>query len=189
MPLMACTIKDKPGFKYGESGHCYTYTVGNEESRRRAKQLAILQGTAIAQSTGEKLVVELEKSKTIYNDEKNLIFGWGYVALNKNREQVIDHSGERVEPKHLEELEMAVYGFNIGSRKANFDHKGLDKGYLIESVFLNEEKMEKMGIPKGILPQGAWVGFWFPNDEDYQKIKKMKAPMFSIEGTAIKEEV
>lgn len=47
MPLMRCTGEGKPGWKYGESGKCYTYEPGNKASALRAKKKAIRQGLAI----------------------------------------------------------------------------------------------------------------------------------------------
>ena len=195
MPIQVCTVGNKPGFRYGASGFCYTYKAGSESGRAIAKRKAILQGAAIAQSTGEKLVVKdkltftMKKEKTTYDDENNLIFGWGYVAIEKDGKQVTDHSEEFVDEETLKDLEIATYGFNIGSRKSGFGHKGLAKGYLAESMFFTKEKLEVLGLSEDALPQGAWLGVWFPNNEDYAKIKKMKSPMFSMEGSAIKEEV
>ncbi len=54
MPLMKCREDDKPGWKYGDSGACYTYTAGNEKSEAAAKLKAIKQGTAISRESGEK---------------------------------------------------------------------------------------------------------------------------------------
>ena len=50
MPVMSCRIDDKPGYKYGEEGHCYTYTAGDERSRKAAKRKAMAQGAAIEAS-------------------------------------------------------------------------------------------------------------------------------------------
>lgn len=47
MPIMSCELNGKPGYKYGESGHCYTYTAGNEQSRKRAEDKAKVQAAAI----------------------------------------------------------------------------------------------------------------------------------------------
>lgn len=54
MPLMKCRKDDKPGWKYGDSGACYTYTAGNEKSEAAAKLKAIKQGIAISRESGEK---------------------------------------------------------------------------------------------------------------------------------------
>jgi len=47
---MSCQRNNKPGFKYGEDGHCYTYKEGDEASRKRAIAKAQKQGRAIALS-------------------------------------------------------------------------------------------------------------------------------------------
>jgi len=46
MPIITCTSDGKPGFKYGETGFCYTYE-DNEPSKEAARQAAIKQGQAI----------------------------------------------------------------------------------------------------------------------------------------------
>jgi len=48
MPVMSCRSKGKPGYKYGESGKCYTYTAGNTQSRVAARNRAEKQGRAIS---------------------------------------------------------------------------------------------------------------------------------------------
>lgn len=50
MPLKRCMADGKPGYKWGDSGKCYTYTVGNESSRRVAKEKAMKQAAAIESS-------------------------------------------------------------------------------------------------------------------------------------------
>lgn len=58
---MKCMLNGKPGFKYGESGKCYTYNPGNQKQMNEAKRKAILQGIAIGKgklndrSTAEKI--------------------------------------------------------------------------------------------------------------------------------------
>lgn len=47
MPVKTCNKDGKPGYKWGNKGHCYTYTPGNEQSRKRARNKAIKQGRAI----------------------------------------------------------------------------------------------------------------------------------------------
>lgn len=51
MPVQACVRGGKKGYKWGQSGHCYVYT--DEASRKKAKQLAHIQGYAAEQSMGE----------------------------------------------------------------------------------------------------------------------------------------
>jgi len=54
MPLMRCSSENKPGWKYGDSGACYTYTTGDKKSEATAKLKAIKQGVAISKNSGEK---------------------------------------------------------------------------------------------------------------------------------------
>ena len=46
MPINRCQKGGKPGFKFGDSGTCYTYTSGDAKSRERAKNKAIAQERA-----------------------------------------------------------------------------------------------------------------------------------------------
>jgi hypothetical protein len=55
MPVQDCREDGKPGYKYGDEGFCYTYTPGNEKSRKSAKQKAYLQGVAIEKRRGGEL--------------------------------------------------------------------------------------------------------------------------------------
>lgn len=48
MPVKPCRSGGKPGYKYGDSGTCYTYIAGNTQSRVAAKNKAAKQGRAIA---------------------------------------------------------------------------------------------------------------------------------------------
>jgi hypothetical protein len=52
MPVRRCYQGGKPGYQYGKSGKCYTYTAGNESSREAAKAKANKQGAAIRSSQG-----------------------------------------------------------------------------------------------------------------------------------------
>ncbi len=47
MPVRECNSGGRPGYKYGDSGKCYTYTPGNTQSRVTARKKAEKQGVAI----------------------------------------------------------------------------------------------------------------------------------------------
>jgi hypothetical protein len=53
MPTHACQKDGKPGYQWGGHGKCYTYTKGNESSKKAAKKKADAQGRA-AYSAGYK---------------------------------------------------------------------------------------------------------------------------------------
>ena len=47
MPVKQCFRDGKPGYKYGDSGHCYTYSPGDSSGKSTAKSKAKAQGRAI----------------------------------------------------------------------------------------------------------------------------------------------
>lgn len=47
MPVKECVAGGKPGYKWGDQGHCYTYTPNDKASRDRAYEEAANQGQAI----------------------------------------------------------------------------------------------------------------------------------------------
>ena len=53
MSLDTCKDMGKPGYRCGSDGKCYTYTPGNEVSRRRAKQTVIEQCLALDEFVSE----------------------------------------------------------------------------------------------------------------------------------------
>jgi len=52
VPVKPCQKDNKPGYKYGDSGHCYTYTEGDIKSEKEAWDKAVAQGRAIEKSKG-----------------------------------------------------------------------------------------------------------------------------------------
>ena len=65
MPVNPCSENGKPGFKWGDSGKCYLYTPGNEESMGEAKRKATIQGIATGEYDAEKSFDEQELEETI----------------------------------------------------------------------------------------------------------------------------
>ncbi len=172
MPVIECINNDKPGYKWGESGKCYTYDPNNEQSKNMAKAKAERQGRAIE-------VNKIEK----YDDDQ-LVFGWANISIRKDGEQIVDHQGHAID---VDELENASYLFNLYFRETGEMHVGKSKGKLVESIVFTKEKMEKMGIPENTVPEGWWLGFFIDDREVYEKVKNGEYNMFSIQGTARKE--
>jgi len=50
MPVQQCLKDGKPGYRYGQSGRCYTYTKGNKASEAAALVKAHKQERAIKAS-------------------------------------------------------------------------------------------------------------------------------------------
>lgn len=127
------------------------------------------------------------------DDDRRLAFGWAYTSHDKNGVVVVDKSGEFIDD--VRELEEAAYGFVKGTRTAGWQHERDDKddpikvGELVESIVFTKEKIEKMGIPEGVLPVGAWwVGFHV-DEARWPDVKSGRVSSFSISGKAMKKAV
>jgi cation transport regulator len=121
------------------------------------------------------------------DDATQRVFGWASVAVAKDGTPVIDLEGDIVP---IAELEEAMYAYVAESGEMVFEHgEDAPRGQLIEAIVFTEEKLAQMGIPAGTVPLGAWVGYYLPESEDYQRAKEGGRLMFSIEGSATREEV
>jgi cation transport regulator len=121
------------------------------------------------------------------DDATQRVFGWASVAVAKDGTPVIDLEGDIVP---ITELEEAMYDYVAESGEMVFEHgEEAPRGQLIEAIVFTEEKLTQMGIPAGTVPLGAWVGYYLPDSADYQRAKEGGRLMFSIEGSATREEV
>ena len=115
------------------------------------------------------------------NDSEQLVFGWASVAKDAKGDIPLDWQGDVID---AEDLEHAVYKFNLEFRESNDMHRSDSvNGNLVESVMFTKDKMSAMGIPEGVVPEGWWVGFKISDPVAYQKVKSGIYKMFSIEGT------
>ena len=58
-----------------------------------------------------------------------------------------------------------------------------------DTLVFTPDKLDKMEIPAGTVPLGAWVGYHLPEAADYAKAKDGGLLMFSIEGQGVREAV
>lgn len=56
-------------------------------------------------------------------------------------------------------------------------------------MVFTKEKQIALGIPEGTLPEGWFVGFQVTDTDTWDKIKNGEYIDFSIEGTAMREEI
>ena len=56
MPVQKCSKNGKPGYKWGNSGKCYTYTANDASSKAAARKKASMQGAAARASGYRKLI-------------------------------------------------------------------------------------------------------------------------------------
>lgn len=120
------------------------------------------------------------------DDDKHLAFGWANVSITAGGQQIEDYHGDLIDP---EELEQAAYQFVELYREGGEMHERGGCAICIESMAFTKEKMQVLGIPEGTLPEGWWLGFKVTDEDVWAKVKDGTYPMFSIEGTAIREDV
>lgn len=120
------------------------------------------------------------------DEDKRLVFGWANVSVTVDGEQVVDYQEDLIDP---DVLETATYKFVELYRDGGEMHERTGVAVLVESVILTEEKQAAMGLAADTLPVGWWVGFRVTDDDVWQKVKNGEYSMFSIGGTAVREEI
>ena len=113
------------------------------------------------------------------DEEQRIVFGWASVAKRADGTTIEDSQGDVIESA---DLEKAAYDFVLDFREANAMHSGPVTGRLVESFVSTPEKLEKMGIPAGVLPTGWWSGYKIEDDDAWAGVKSGRYKMFSIEG-------
>ena len=133
-----------------------------------------------------KVTYTLEVPITKLDLVQQRVWGWASVAVRKDGQPIVDTQGDVIA---IEDLEEAFYVYFKESGRLNFMHDGPTRGHLIEMMVFTPEKVAKLGIPVGLVPSGAWVGYEIPDPEDFAKAAVDGLVMFSIEGMAEKEEM
>ena len=162
-------------------------------SRCQAAGKADCEGSAIRQANAvvskeapDDLTLLLEAPISKSDDSQQRLFGWASIAVRKDGQQIEDLQGDLID---IEDLEEAWYSYVLESGELNFVHKGDARGSLIEAMVFTPAKLDALGLAPDSVPLGAWVGYYVADPEDYRLIKQQGYLMFSIEGSALREEV
>lgn len=159
----------------------------------RALHANVKEETTKRDSEGNEWAVQVVR----VDEERGQLFGWAYITRTKDGEEVVDRKGASCPTSVLEE---AVYDFVLHRRVASDMHqKGrptqtepggapIPHGTLIETMMFTREKMQALGIPPGILPEGWWFGAQMDKASDgWQAYKRGERADFSIRGEAVAE--
>lgn len=140
--------------------------------------------------TKELLRAEIAK----IDDDQQIVFGWASVSVGKDGALLVDRQDDVIFP---EDLEHAAYDFVLNSRQADTSHDEITKAHLVESMVFTAEKLEKMGLafvtPEGEVKKSdaqvcSWfVGFYVPDAQVWEGIRKGDFAAFSIGGFAVRE--
>lgn len=130
-------------------------------------------------------IAECEIIKT--DSDRQCVFGWAYVSHDTDGEVNVDKSGEFVSDP--DELESAAYNFVLKSRNGDLNHDNVVKSTMVESIVFTDDKLEALGIEKGTVPTGWWVGFRVGDDKTWADVKAGKYKAFSIHGIGSRKAV
>ena len=128
MPVKECQENNKSGYKWGDSGKCYTYPQNDEGKKRKAKKSAILQGIAIGDYNMSGELVSFDYHDTLTTDEgKRLLVK----EMSSNNEIYIISAA-----KHIGEL--LPFADKYGIRKTRVFATGSNTNKV--------EKLKELGI-------------------------------------------
>lgn len=128
-----------------------------------------------------------------FDEDKQVAFGWASIA-DIDGKPVVDRQNDVIK---IDDLEEAAYSYVLKSRVGGEMHRreislGQSVGKrgtkprhvatLIESMVFTPEKIEKMGLPPGSVPNGWWIGFKVHDEGVWEKVKKGDYAAFSIHG-------
>lgn len=177
-------VKDDPGV-----GDVHISNAGGDgKGRKRRKKPKSFDEVMVAKRDGvaddaAEWGCDFEIAKT--DDAQNLVFGWANI-VEKDGVVVTDSQGDQIE---IGELEKAVYDYVLFAREAGEMHeRTTGVGKVVESIVMTVEKQKALGIPEGSTPIGWFVGFKLEPDV-FKSVRDGKYPMFSIGGSARREEI
>lgn len=115
------------------------------------------------------------------DEPQQLIFGWANVTVAEDGTPPADWQGDIIPTDDLEE---AAYNYVLNFGMAGMNHEwSTECGWIVESMMFTKEKMNLLGIPEGVVPEGWWIGFYIPDPSVYKKVIEGDFNMFSIQGT------
>jgi hypothetical protein len=122
MPINNCSSDGKPGFKWGDSGSCYTYTSGDEKSIAAAKKKVLAQATAIGEFDKSSEDIsddsEMGKSEEMIN---------GYPAATQDIEVNLAYRQEAIDKAAYGPMNPALENAEFWQRKADLFHTSIEE--------------------------------------------------------------
>ena len=142
-------------------------------------------------------IVKSSKSVAVnlvkFKADKQQVFGWACVAEDWTKvgnrwelKPLIDWQQDIVSSDFMEDM---AYKYVISYRDSGEMHVSSGVATCIESMAFTLEKQKLLGIPPGIVPVGWWIGLHVTDPIVWAKIKEGKLKAFSIEGSAVRENV
>jgi len=159
MPVKRCMDNNKPGWKFGDSGKCYTYISGNEKSSNDAKRKAHLQGVAIGEeNTMNKQIkaVHLIKEKKIKEENGNIFESIGNIDLESHTIKNVCVFGTRYSANNRVYQDSAINKIKEFAEGAK--------------VFIDHPSKEEIKNRDGVRSLRDWAGVYSNVRKDGDKI-------------------
>jgi len=167
MPIKRCTKDGQPGYKWGDSGTCYT---GPDAKRKAGEQAQ----AAYASGYGKSESFRSENDFVKMADELGLVLGWSIICT-RDGEPYFDTQGHHI-PEDV--MLSAASDFMLKSRVAGDSHETVDG----DVVFLFPITSEiKKAFNLQVNETGLLIGVK-PSEEVYAKFKSGEYTGFSIGG-------
>lgn len=120
----------------------------------------------------------------VANDHR-LVFGWASIIKTEDGKILLDRQKDFIDNDW--ELEKAAYSYMLDSRDGGVMHVRKGVATVVESMMFTEEKLDAMGIAKGLLPIGWWLGMQVTDDEVWKGVKNREFEGFSVHGRGIRK--
>lgn len=149
-------------------------------ARLRAHQVLADVAVRFDEAASVEVVATAEIVKV--DPDQRIVTGWAYCTHDRDGAPVVDLSGDRASP---EVMERASRGFVLDSqRAADLLHSQKPIARLVESIWVDPDKIAKLGLGSGEgAPTGWLVSFKVEDDAVWEAVKAGDLPAFSIGGT------
>lgn len=117
-------------------------------------------------------------------EDQRLVFGWATIIKTEDGKILVDRQNDFIDDEW--EVEKSAYDYVLNSRDGGVLHMRTGVSTMVESMVFTNEKFEAMGIAKGLIPVGWWLGYRVSDDDVWEGVKKGDFPGFSVHGRGIR---
>ena len=127
---------------------------------------------------------EFEVKKTV--EDQRIVYGWLMVSKTADGKDYVDLQDDHIPEAVMED---ALHQYVIESRRGDDMHSVEGTAKLIAAMPFTTEIKAALGIPDGIMPSGAFVGYKIVSEEVWKAIKSGERIGFSVGGMCTKQEI
>lgn len=117
---------------------------------------------------------------------QQVVFGWAGQYVDVDGQPIVDLQGDIIEPS---EIEKASFGYLTDHRASGIMHEGKAVGHIVASLVTTPDVVKAFFGDDVKMPVGWIIGVKYDNPAIFKRVVDGELPMFSIQGTADREEV